>query len=292
MIKNNRISVSYKASNLIKAAFWPSAITLAQTIVMTIPAYAVDATVASVSPAHGPAALASESVPGTSSLTAPPPTSITAAPPASGVRLEQSVQTTTVQGSTGQATIVPNVSAETISADIYNFDIVSSGLWRGSQPSHQAIAKLAKNGVKTIIDLRYAGSGCEEEALVAKQYGISYVNIPLGFENPSLSNVAKFLAIVAKPANQPVFVHCRQGADRTGTLVGVFRILHDHWSFTEAYNEMRLHHFKPWLGNLKSLVARCEVDPAISKELSEMASKLEETATLPKLSSKPQPDHI
>ncbi|MBU6455196.1 MAG: tyrosine-protein phosphatase [Cyanobacteria bacterium REEB67] len=179
-------------------------------------------------------------------------------------------------------TLVPSISGETISSDISNFEVVSQGLWRGAQPSHQAINKLAQSGVKTIIDLRYAGSGCSDEAQVAKTLGINYVNIPLGFEHPSMINIARFLAIVAKPANQPVFVHCRQGADRTGTLVGIFRIMHDHWTFTEAYNEMRLHHFKPWLANMKGLVARCEGNTKLSKELTEMANKLQEADDSPR----------
>jgi protein tyrosine phosphatase (PTP) superfamily phosphohydrolase (DUF442 family) len=206
----------------------------------------------------------------------------TATPVSSASKLEQSVQETMVKA----------VSGEAIAGEIDNFEMVSNGLWRGALPSHKAIASMAKGGVKTIIDLRYAGAGVEEEAQVAKQHGINYVNIPLGFKNPSLGNIARFLAIVSKPANQPVFVHCRQGADRTGTVIGVFRILHDHWTFAEAYNEMRLHHFKPWLGNLKSLVARCEIDPKISRELSEMASKLEEPVNPAKLSSKSQPSSI
>ncbi|MBS1999273.1 MAG: dual specificity protein phosphatase family protein [Cyanobacteria bacterium SZAS LIN-2] len=202
------------------------------------------------------------------------------------------VESKTVETRTVQQTMVPGSTLDTISSDIGNFQVVSSGLWRGAMPSHKAIEKLAKSGVKTIVDLRYQGASCEKEAEVARQLGVNYVNIPLGFEHPSLGNVAKFLAIVSKPANQPVFVHCRQGADRTGTLIGVFRIMHDHWSFTEAYNEMRSHHFKPFLSNLKSLVARCEREPKFSKELEDLAGKMDQSETIPKISVKAAPSAI
>jgi protein tyrosine phosphatase (PTP) superfamily phosphohydrolase (DUF442 family) len=184
-------------------------------------------------------------------------------------------ETASSSSSSSSSTMVPSTSGQAISSEIGNFEVVSKGLWRGAQPSHQAVHKLAQSGVKTIIDLRYAGSGCSDEADLARQLGINYINIPLGFEHPSMGNIAKFLAIVAKPANQPVFVHCRQGADRTGTLVGIFRIMHDHWTFSEAYNEMRKHHFKPWLNNMKSMVARCEGNSKLSKELTEMASHID-----------------
>ena len=227
----------------------------------------------------------SAGTPNTAVTASPPALSVTTAAPLSGVVMEQSPTPPT-------PIAAQSASSAAISNDIDNFEFVSKGLWRGAQPSRKAIAKLAESGVKTIIDLRLAGSGVEDEALVAKQYGISYVNIPMGFGNPSMGDVARFLAIVTKPSNQPKFVHCRQGADRTGTVIGVFRILHDHWSFTEAYNEMRLHHFKPWLSNLKSLVARCEGDPKLSKELTELASKQSGTVASTSLSSKSQAGSI
>jgi tyrosine-protein phosphatase SIW14 len=191
-----------------------------------------------------------------------------------------------------QAAMVPALSGAALAADISNFEVVSQELWRGAQPSSKAIAKLAESGVKPIIDLRYKGRGGEAESQVAQKNGIKYVNIPLGFENPTVEDVARFMAIVSQPANQPVFVHCRQGADRTGAAVGIFRILHDRWSFAQAYNEMRSHHFKPWLGNLKSLVIRCGVDPKVSKEISDMAARLEEPVTVTRVSTRPHPTSI
>ncbi|MBP9089811.1 tyrosine-protein phosphatase [bacterium] len=156
---------------------------------------------------------------------------------------------------------------------ISNFDIVSEGLWRGAAPSNQAMQKLAESGVKTIVDLRLAGPGAAEEATKAKKLGIKYVHIPLGFMGPSLFKVAQFLNIVNDPANQPVFVHCRYGADRTGALVAVFRVIHDHWTFSQAYTEMRSHHFKPWLASLKLMVARVGGNAKIQQELKTLANK-------------------
>ncbi len=144
--------------------------------------------------------------------------------------------------------------------------------WSGP-PSNQAMQKLAESGVKTIVDLRLAGPGAAEEATKAKKLGIKYVHIPLGFMGPSLFKVAQFLNIVNDPANQPVFVHCRYGADRTGALVAVFRVIHDHWTFSQAYTEMRSHHFKPWLASLKLMVARVGGNAKIQQELKTLANK-------------------
>jgi protein tyrosine/serine phosphatase len=34
-----------------------------------------------------------------------------------------------------------------------------------------------------------------------------------------------------------VFVHCRRGVDRTGTIVACYRIAHDHWENRKALAE-------------------------------------------------------
>ncbi|GEM_PF-696296 len=150
---------------------------------------------------------------------------------------------------------------------INNFDVVSQGLWRGAAPSQQGMANLAQSGVKTIVDLRMAGQGAQQESQQAKQLGIKYFHIPLGFKGVSLPKMAQFLNIVDNPVNQPVFVHCRYGADRTGALVAIFRVLREHWTFAQAYSEMKSHHFKPWLAGLKRVVARVEESPKVQKEL-------------------------
>ena len=42
-------------------------------------------------------------------------------------------------------------------------------------------------------------------------------------------------------------VHCTHGQDRTGLIVGMYRVLHDGWTKERAYKEMRDHHFHPAL---------------------------------------------
>jgi len=138
---------------------------------------------------------------------------------------------------------------------IANFDKVSQGLWRGSAPSDDGLRKLADNGVKTVIDLRMSGKGTEKESLLAKKLGLRYIHIPMNYLSPSIAKIKDFLKIVTNEHYQPVFIHCRQGADRTGTLIGIYRVLVQRWTFEEAYFEMRMHHFKPWLSNLKRTVA-------------------------------------
>ncbi len=69
---------------------------------------------------------------------------------------------------------------------------------------------------------------------------MQYVNVPLdGYQAPTAAEVAKVLAVLSDPSNGKVFVHCRRGADRTGTVVAMYRIEHDHWSNQQALEEAK-----------------------------------------------------
>jgi protein tyrosine/serine phosphatase len=155
----------------------------------------------------------------------------------------------------------PNVSEDLLEkAKVDNFAKVSSTMWRGAQPSDKALKKLAQGGIKTVIDLRMDGDGIEHECQTVNLLGLHYVHIPMGFMKPTPDKILSFLKIVTAPENQPVFVHCRQGADRTGTLCAIYRRLVQNWTFEECWVEMRTHHFKPFLASLKRTVQEFQCD--------------------------------
>jgi protein tyrosine/serine phosphatase len=142
---------------------------------------------------------------------------------------------------------------------ITNFDEVAPNIYRGATPKRADIAVLQNMGVKTIIDLRVRHSRGEERA--AKRSGMQWVHLPLGYLAPSDKSVAEAMKILKNAAHAPVFIHCRQGADRTGTVVALYRVLVQDWSFNRAYKEMREHHFKPWWFALRERVETASEDP-------------------------------
>jgi len=65
-----------------------------------------------------------------------------------------------------------------------------------------------------------------------------YVHIPLSeLSAPPDDKIAKAMALLNDPANGTVFVHCRRGADRTGTVIACYRISQDHWDNSKALAE-------------------------------------------------------
>jgi tyrosine-protein phosphatase SIW14 len=125
-------------------------------------------------------------------------------------------------------------------AGVNNFHMVNDHIYRGAQPSVQGFQALAKMGVKTIVDLREADSGMLAEKKVVEAAGMKFVNVPMhGLETPASADVAKVLAVFNDKDAGPVFVHCKRGADRTGTVVACYRISHDHWDNGKALGEAK-----------------------------------------------------
>jgi protein tyrosine phosphatase (PTP) superfamily phosphohydrolase (DUF442 family) len=111
---------------------------------------------------------------------------------------------------------------------------VSGELYRGDQPSPQGMQNLKNLGLKTIINLRSFHSDRDEIG----GSGLAYEHIYMKAWHPEEKEVVRFLKIVTDPKRSPVLVHCQHGADRTGTMIAVYRIAVQGWSKAEAIREM------------------------------------------------------
>ncbi len=126
---------------------------------------------------------------------------------------------------------------------ITNFHQVNDHIYRGAQPSAGGFEDLAKIGVKTVIDLRDGETrGRDGEKKLVEGAGMHYVHVPLaGFGAPKDEQIGSLLSLLDDSSAWPVFVHCKRGADRTGTVVACYRISHDHWDNEKALSEARIH---------------------------------------------------
>lgn len=115
-----------------------------------------------------------------------------------------------------------------------NLHKVSKDLYRGAQPTSEGMKELEKLGIKTVINLRAMHSDRDEMRGIA----LSYEHINVTTWNIKDKDVVHFLQIVTDPNRTPVFVHCQHGADRTGTMCAVYRIIIQDWSKDEAIEEM------------------------------------------------------
>jgi protein tyrosine phosphatase (PTP) superfamily phosphohydrolase (DUF442 family) len=140
-----------------------------------------------------------------------------------------------------------------------NLHKVSDVLYRSAQPSTQGMANLKKKlGIKTIVNLRSFHSDRDE---IGKT-DLGYEHIYMKTWHPEKKEAVRFLQIVTDPKRQPVLVHCKRGADRTGTMCAIYRIAVEDWSKEDAIKEMREGGFdfdKIW-SNLPKWIESLDID--------------------------------
>ncbi|MGA6993140.1 MAG: tyrosine-protein phosphatase [Candidatus Deferrimicrobiaceae bacterium] len=134
-----------------------------------------------------------------------------------------------------------------------NVGRVGNGIFRGAQPQPGGYATLKAMGVRTVINLRTRHG--ERKAVEAA--GMRYVEIPMSvWKNVDPAAVRKALSVMTDPANQPVFVHCLHGADRTGVVAAVYRMEVDGWSEADAEAEMEAFGFHEFWSQFKEFIRR------------------------------------
>ncbi len=121
-------------------------------------------------------------------------------------------------------------------AGLSNVGRVAPALYRGAQPRPDGYATLKAMGIRTVVNLRLLHS--EKKAVEAA--GMRSIEIPMNtFKDVNAEKVREAIALMRNPANQPVFVHCAHGQDRTGIVVAAYRMEADGWSREDAIAEMQ-----------------------------------------------------
>ena len=146
-------------------------------------------------------------------------------------------------------------AAEQTYAELPNFHTVNARLYRGGQPRAGGLQRLAALGVKTIINLRDDDAREAEEEREARALGLRYFNVPLSrAHRPDAKQIDELFALLDAKENQPVFIHCQRGADRTGALVAVYRISHDGWTAEQALDEAERYGMGFWQRGKKDFI--------------------------------------
>jgi len=93
---------------------------------------------------------------------------------------------------------------------------------------------LRKLGIHTVVNLRSFHSDREEIGAD----GLGYISIPMKAWHPEWEDAVRFLRVATDTSLAPVLVHCQHGADRTGTMVAVYRAAVQGWTKEAALREM------------------------------------------------------
>jgi protein tyrosine phosphatase (PTP) superfamily phosphohydrolase (DUF442 family) len=132
------------------------------------------------------------------------------------------------------------VSAQDVTryTELPRFEKVSERLFRGAQPRAGGVQRLAELGINTVINLRGASNTTRAEEVEVRRLGLNYFNISLpNWGRPQDERMRRILNIIGAPESGLVFVHCKDGVDRTGMVVALHRMKHEGWKTSDAVAE-------------------------------------------------------
>lgn len=131
----------------------------------------------------------------------------------------------------------PNSSQKaTLIDEAKNFYRVDELLFRSAQLDEGDAAKLHELGIKSIVNLRHFSRGGDKRAF-GDQFWLA--NKPLQSWEIRPAQIADVLRTIRERQKEgAVLVHCYHGADRTGLVVAMYRVIYQGWSLDAARSEM------------------------------------------------------
>jgi tyrosine-protein phosphatase SIW14 len=126
---------------------------------------------------------------------------------------------------------------------------VTPKIWRGSRPElWDDFARLRALGIKTILCLE--GGVIErltnDIANECNEFGGAVNWVPLSTIFPPTKHQVQTALSIMKTVQAPIYVHCKEGRDRTGFMIALYEVLFCNYSVDAAIAEMHGNGFHWW----------------------------------------------
>ena len=125
--------------------------------------------------------------------------------------------------------------AEPIALDgVPNLHRITASLYRSEQPTALGMKNLEKLGIRTVINLRFFNSDEDE----VKGTSLRTERTKILTWSIGDKHVVEVMKMLEKTENGPFLIHCQHGADRTGLMTAMYRILEQKWTPEDALKEL------------------------------------------------------
>jgi protein tyrosine/serine phosphatase len=141
---------------------------------------------------------------------------------------------------------------------IPNLHQLTPHLYRCAQPDAAGMQALDARGIKTVINLR----AFHNDRAELRGTGLLNEELSINTWNLEDEDVIRVLVLVSDERHAPFVIHCHHGADRTGVMCALYRVVVQDWTKAEAIREMTEGGFGFWPGwkNLITYVEQVDVE--------------------------------
>jgi len=110
---------------------------------------------------------------------------------------------------------------------------VTPDIYRSAQPDETGMQNAKKMGIKTILSFRTSN----KDPKLSEGTGLIPRRVPITTWAVEDDEIVEALRII-RLSPKPMLVHCLHGADRTGLIMAMYRMVFQGWSKEEAKDEM------------------------------------------------------
>ena len=130
---------------------------------------------------------------------------------------------------------------------ILNFIKINELISTSGQPKIEEFEFIAKEGFEVIINLALNSSSnaIENEDKIVSSLNMSYIHIPVDFENPKLSDLKLFLNILQALGANKVWIHCAKNY-----RVSAFMYVYHKYILHTPFEQIDLSIFDMWQPSL------------------------------------------
>ena len=122
----------------------------------------------------------------------------------------------------------------------HNLHQIDADMWRSNQPTPGRIAKAAKAGVRTIINLRGPRSdgGWRLEAEACARHGLTLIDFTARSRAAPDKQMLHQTRELFERLDGPGLLHCKSGADRAGLMSALYLLIHKNRPVAEAARQL------------------------------------------------------
>lgn len=131
---------------------------------------------------------------------------------------------------------------------ILNYIKINENISTAGQPSVEQFVKIKDENFDVVINLALssATNALENEDKVVSELGMTYIHLPVDFEEPKLSDLNLFLRIMNSIKDKKVFIHCAKNYRVTAFMY----VYHKHVLNT-PFEDIDVSMFEQWSPSLK-----------------------------------------